>query len=152
MSHFELQPPWYCLVCFNILMQWWIIYLWNYQVFLCFGNSVASTRFMLQDEFNIQTTRCDNCIIVNSLSLSPSSPFYWIWSESVRYFVTHLFLLCRVLCSASNKLLAYFQLLLWLLEVRRSRKLLSCCHVCLTWSTARKLLYIRSIPGHYLHV
>ncbi|KAK4374439.1 hypothetical protein RND71_005116 [Anisodus tanguticus] len=32
-------------------------------VFLCFGNSVASTRFMLQDEFNIQTTQCDNCII-----------------------------------------------------------------------------------------
>ncbi|KAL4603788.1 uncharacterized protein LOC142613893 [Castanea sativa] len=33
------------------------------EVFLCFGNSVASTRFMLQDEFNIQTTQCDNCII-----------------------------------------------------------------------------------------
>nr|GEZ87809.1 leucine-rich repeat extensin-like protein 1 [Tanacetum cinerariifolium] len=30
------------------------------EVFLCFGNSVASTRFMLQDEFNIQTTKCDN--------------------------------------------------------------------------------------------
>lgn len=33
------------------------------EVFLCFGNSVATTRFMLQDEFNIQTTQCDNCII-----------------------------------------------------------------------------------------
>ncbi|CAI0476138.1 unnamed protein product [Linum tenue] len=33
------------------------------QVFLCFGNSIASTRFLLQDEFNIQTTQCDNCII-----------------------------------------------------------------------------------------
>ncbi|KAL3349098.1 hypothetical protein AABB24_022301 [Solanum stoloniferum] len=33
------------------------------EVFLCFGNSVASTRFMLQDEFNLQTTKCDNCII-----------------------------------------------------------------------------------------
>lgn len=33
------------------------------EVFLCFGNSVASTRFLLQDEFNIQTTKCDNCII-----------------------------------------------------------------------------------------
>ncbi|KAJ9681353.1 hypothetical protein PVL29_020301 [Vitis rotundifolia] len=33
------------------------------EVFLCFANSVASTRFMLQDEFNIQTTKCDNCII-----------------------------------------------------------------------------------------
>ncbi|TYK16647.1 PLAC8 domain-containing protein [Cucumis melo var. makuwa] len=34
-----------------------------FKVFLCFGNSVASTRFLLQDEFNIQTTQCDNCII-----------------------------------------------------------------------------------------
>ncbi|KAI4302953.1 hypothetical protein MLD38_038640 [Melastoma candidum] len=33
------------------------------EVFLCFGTSVASTRFLLQDEFNIQTTQCDNCII-----------------------------------------------------------------------------------------
>ncbi|XP_071695845.1 uncharacterized protein [Rutidosis leptorrhynchoides] len=33
------------------------------EVICCFGNSVASTRFMLQDEFNIQTTKCDNCII-----------------------------------------------------------------------------------------
>ncbi|GER57515.1 PLAC8 family protein [Striga asiatica] len=33
------------------------------EVLLCFGNSVASTRFLLQDEFNIQTTQCDNCII-----------------------------------------------------------------------------------------
>lgn len=33
------------------------------EVLFCFGNSVATTRFMLQDEFNIQTTKCDNCII-----------------------------------------------------------------------------------------
>lgn len=33
------------------------------EVVCCFGNSVASTRFLLQDEFNIQTTKCDNCII-----------------------------------------------------------------------------------------
>ncbi|KAJ8900515.1 hypothetical protein K2173_025292 [Erythroxylum novogranatense] len=33
------------------------------EVFCCFSNSVASTRFLLQDEFNIQTTKCDNCII-----------------------------------------------------------------------------------------
>ncbi|KAJ4951648.1 hypothetical protein NE237_028480 [Protea cynaroides] len=33
------------------------------EVFCCFANSVASTRFLLQDEFNIQTTQCDNCII-----------------------------------------------------------------------------------------
>ncbi|KAK6920090.1 hypothetical protein RJ641_015994, partial [Dillenia turbinata] len=33
------------------------------EVFLCLPTSVAATRFMLQDEFNIQTTECDNCII-----------------------------------------------------------------------------------------
>ncbi|KAL3743555.1 hypothetical protein ACJRO7_018777 [Eucalyptus globulus] len=33
------------------------------EVLCCFANSVASTRFLLQDEFNIQTTQCDNCII-----------------------------------------------------------------------------------------
>ncbi|KAI7742307.1 hypothetical protein M8C21_018786 [Ambrosia artemisiifolia] len=33
------------------------------EVLFCFGTSVASTRFMLQDELNIQTTKCDNCII-----------------------------------------------------------------------------------------
>eukprot|EP00271_Cylindrocystis_brebissonii_P019452 TRINITY_DN5910_c0_g1_i1.p1 TRINITY_DN5910_c0_g1~~TRINITY_DN5910_c0_g1_i1.p1 ORF type:complete len:217 (-),score=19.00 TRINITY_DN5910_c0_g1_i1:336-986(-) len=33
------------------------------EVFLCFGSSVATTRFLLQDQFNIQTTQCDNCII-----------------------------------------------------------------------------------------
>lgn len=46
----------------------------QFQVFLCFGNSVASTRFLLQDEFNIQTTQCDNCIIVSFLNQS-QSPF-----------------------------------------------------------------------------
>lgn len=44
------------------------------QVCLCFANSVASTRFMLQDEFNLQTTKCDNCIIViSTLLLLPST-------------------------------------------------------------------------------
>uniref|UniRef100_A0A0V0HX73 Putative collagen alpha-1(III) chain-like n=2 Tax=Solanum chacoense TaxID=4108 RepID=A0A0V0HX73_SOLCH len=33
------------------------------EVCCCFGNSVSSTRFLLQDEFNIRTTKCDNCII-----------------------------------------------------------------------------------------
>ncbi|KAK8640574.1 hypothetical protein V6N13_008326 [Hibiscus sabdariffa] len=33
------------------------------EVFLCLSNSVASTRFLLQDEYNIQTTECDNCLI-----------------------------------------------------------------------------------------
>ncbi|XWS76993.1 hypothetical protein CRYUN_Cryun01aG0225800 [Craigia yunnanensis] len=33
------------------------------EVVCCFSNSVSSTRFLLQDEINIQTTKCDNCII-----------------------------------------------------------------------------------------
>ncbi|XP_024177248.2 uncharacterized protein LOC112182920 [Rosa chinensis] len=33
------------------------------EVCCCFGTSVSSTRYLLQDEFNIQTTPCDNCII-----------------------------------------------------------------------------------------
>ncbi|XVF73148.1 hypothetical protein PTKIN_Ptkin12aG0178300 [Pterospermum kingtungense] len=33
------------------------------EVFCCFTTSVTSTRFLLQDELNIQTTKCDNCII-----------------------------------------------------------------------------------------
>ncbi|CAI0472241.1 unnamed protein product [Linum tenue] len=33
------------------------------EVFCCFSNSVASTRFLLQDEFNIQTSPCDNCML-----------------------------------------------------------------------------------------
>ncbi|WOG85819.1 hypothetical protein DCAR_0105012 [Daucus carota subsp. sativus] len=33
------------------------------EVFCCFANSVVSTRFLLQDQFNIHTTECDNCII-----------------------------------------------------------------------------------------
>ncbi|KAJ6940399.1 hypothetical protein NC651_006518 [Populus alba x Populus x berolinensis] len=40
------------------------------EVVCCFCNSVSSTRFLLQDEFNIQTTQCDNCIVVLSISLS----------------------------------------------------------------------------------
>ncbi|KAF6983989.1 hypothetical protein CFC21_002059 [Triticum aestivum] len=39
------------------------------EAFLCFGSSVASTRFLLQDEFNIQTTQCDNCIISSMFCL-----------------------------------------------------------------------------------
>lgn len=33
------------------------------QVTLCFAQSVASTRFMIQDEMRLETTPCDNCII-----------------------------------------------------------------------------------------
>uniref|UniRef100_A0A7N0VCK0 Uncharacterized protein n=1 Tax=Kalanchoe fedtschenkoi TaxID=63787 RepID=A0A7N0VCK0_KALFE len=34
------------------------------EVFLSFCNSVASTRLLLQDEFDIQTTKFDNCFII----------------------------------------------------------------------------------------
>ena len=64
------------VTCLNFRSLLLTIYHWNFllpifshfinslQVCLCFSNSVASTRFMLQDEFSIQTTKCDNCIIV----------------------------------------------------------------------------------------
>lgn len=54
------------LVIFYVIQfeEFCILVLYSIQVFCCFANSVASTRFMLQDEFNIQTTECDNCIIV----------------------------------------------------------------------------------------
>lgn len=56
------------LICFSNM-------LFCCQVFFCFGTSVASTRFMLQDEFNLQTTKCDNCIIVISILLHRPSHF-----------------------------------------------------------------------------
>ena len=34
-----------------------------WQVFFCFTQSVASTRWMLQDEMHISNTECDNCLI-----------------------------------------------------------------------------------------
>lgn len=33
------------------------------EVFVCFTQSVASTRWMLQDEMHIANTKCDNCLI-----------------------------------------------------------------------------------------
>jgi hypothetical protein len=36
------------------------------QVTCCFAQSVASTRWMIQDELGIQNTQCDNCIIGTS--------------------------------------------------------------------------------------
>lgn len=33
------------------------------QVFFCFTQSVASSRWMLQDEMHISNTECDNCLI-----------------------------------------------------------------------------------------
>ncbi|KAM3321714.1 hypothetical protein P3S67_002865 [Capsicum chacoense] len=40
------------------------------EVCCCFVNSVSSTRFLLQDQFNIKTTKCDNCIIGFMIVLS----------------------------------------------------------------------------------
>ncbi|KAL8150426.1 hypothetical protein V2J09_020234 [Rumex salicifolius] len=46
------------------------------EVLCCFGDSVASTRFLLQDEFNIHTTQCDNCIILEArILVRPHSSF-----------------------------------------------------------------------------
>lgn len=39
------------------------------QVFVCFAQSVASTRFMIQDELRLETTPCDNCIIGTMIAL-----------------------------------------------------------------------------------
>lgn len=33
------------------------------EVTFCFAQSVATTRFMIQDELQVETTKCDNCII-----------------------------------------------------------------------------------------
>lgn len=35
----------------------------------CFAQSVASTRFMIQDELRLETTKCDNCIIGTMIAL-----------------------------------------------------------------------------------
>ncbi|KAM3403060.1 hypothetical protein ACQJBY_006679 [Aegilops geniculata] len=77
------------------------------EAFLCFGSSVASTRFLLQDEFNIQTTQCDNCIIVLTTTTSfpllssfhnfasdHNLPLNSFWSLRLRA--------CRASCSASS--------------------------------------------------
>eukprot|EP00898_Chlorokybus_atmophyticus_P002106 jgi/Chlat1/2897/Chrsp2S04660 len=39
------------------------------EVFVCFAQSVASTRFMIQDELRVQTTPCDNCLIGTMFAL-----------------------------------------------------------------------------------
>jgi len=39
------------------------------EVVCCFPQSVASTRWMLQDEMHLQNTKCDNCIITTTIFL-----------------------------------------------------------------------------------
>ena len=43
-----------------------LVYL-TLQVCFCFTQSVASTRWMIQDELRVQNTQCDNCLIGDSL-------------------------------------------------------------------------------------
>lgn len=37
------------------------------EVFCCFPQSVASTRWLLQDEMHLSNTKCDNCIIATTI-------------------------------------------------------------------------------------
>ena len=39
------------------------------QVFFCFAQSVASTRWAIQDEMHLQNTQCDNCLIGTMIAL-----------------------------------------------------------------------------------
>ena len=77
------------------------------QVFCCFGNSVASTRFLLQDEFNIQTTKCDNCIIV--LSLSPHE-YLWFYAYLPCFFIIYTCYLLDTLPSLQGTMFCLQQL------------------------------------------
>ncbi|GAB4814520.1 hypothetical protein N2152v2_001566 [Parachlorella kessleri] len=48
------------------------------EAWLCFGQSVASTRWMLQDEMHIQNTDCDNCIIATMVFFQYLSCICWL--------------------------------------------------------------------------
>ena len=39
------------------------------ETFLCFSQSVASTRWMIQDQMTLQNTKCDNCLIATAITL-----------------------------------------------------------------------------------
>ena len=39
------------------------------ETFLCFSQSVASTRWMIQDEMQLMNTKCDNCLIATAVAL-----------------------------------------------------------------------------------
>ncbi|XP_052171557.1 uncharacterized protein LOC127787538 [Diospyros lotus] len=86
------------------------------EVFCCFGNSVASTRFLLQDEFNIQTTQCDNCIIA------------------------FMFVLQQVAC-----IFSIVAMIVGSSEIQEASRLLSCfadmvyCSVCACMQTQHKI-------------
>lgn len=98
------------------------------QVFLCFGNSVASTRFLLQDEFNIQTTQCDNCIIVLSYSLL----LFLIYTECIFVWIkTHLNLgVLQGFMFCLSQVACIFSIVACLVgsdELSQASQILSCC-------------------------
>ena len=48
----------------------------------CFPQSVASTRFMIQDEMRLETTKCDNCIIGTMIALQVRGSYcFSIWQK-----------------------------------------------------------------------
>lgn len=59
------STPYYDVFLKYMLRCIFELFLCFVQVFCCFGPSVSSTRYIIQDEFNIKTTGCDNCIIVS---------------------------------------------------------------------------------------
>ena len=48
------------------------------QVFCCFGQSVASTRWGIQDEMHLQNTKCDNCIIGTMIAAQYLACLCWV--------------------------------------------------------------------------
>ncbi|MCO5563005.1 hypothetical protein L7F22_016641 [Adiantum nelumboides] len=53
------------------------------EVMCCFPFSVHSTRFLLQDEFNIKTTKCDNCIIAFAIFLRRAACIFRVFAAFV---------------------------------------------------------------------
>ena len=93
---------------------------------------MASTRFLLQDEFNIQTTKCDNCIIVcratNFVSQVPSiipCVLIYVFSNYSGFYVL----------STTNSMYIFHRRT----DVKKFKRLLSFCLAWLIWFIARKI-------------
>jgi hypothetical protein len=59
------------------------------ETILCFAQSVASTRWMIQDEMQLQNTKCDNCLIATTVALQYISCIFsciamFVGSDEVR--------------------------------------------------------------------
>lgn len=48
------------------------------EVIVCFPQSVASTRWMLQDEMRLRNTECDNCIIGTMFAAQYLACLCWV--------------------------------------------------------------------------